>query len=235
MRSGLRGVSHVAALALVARQVGVIGAALVAWAVALAAVLCAWAYADTLKGRHARICGRVALTASLLLYPAASGAAFRLIACSSAVVTRAALSLLDGGVPFPPALARSVVTVSLWSADPNYVCSAGSHRPVAVLALSAIAAYVALLPVLALVWLWRDARLRAGRSKNADAAPDIAAARYAEENGEASGGSKTLSRADEVNALLSPFLADMGYSTALWWARVVDIAAASALSAIEVR
>jgi len=106
---------------------------------------------------------------------------------------------------------------------------------VALLALSAIAAYVALLPVLALVWLWRDARLRAGRSKNADAAPDVAAARYAEENGEVSGGFKTLVLAEEADALLSPFLADVGYSTTLWWARVVDIAAASAISAIEVR
>ena len=197
-------------------------------------MLCAWVYADTLMGLRARCCGRAALTASLLLYPAASGVAFRLLSCSSAAITRVALSLLDGGVPFPPAQARSLVTVSVWSSDPHYVCWAGSHRLAALLALAAIAAYVALLPVLALVWLWRDSRHRVGPSKNAGAVSDVAA-RYAEETGVVSGGSAKLILAEEADALLSPFLSDKGYFSALWWASVVDIAAACALSAIEVR
>ena len=143
-------------------QVGILSAAIVAWFGTVAA------YA--LLRDRARLGGRLVMTVAVLLYPTAAGTAFGLLACQIVSVNSLAVASLDGGGAYATATARALVSVPLLSSDPFYVCYAGSHRPAAYLAVAAVVAVVALLPVATLAMLWRDGWLRATLARSALAA-----------------------------------------------------------------
>jgi hypothetical protein len=127
----------------------------------------------------ARIGGRGALTAALILYPAATTAAVSLLYCTPVEVSARSLGGLDGGHssagPLEVASAGgagaagysygATATVSTLASDPFVLCWAtgGSHRPAGALAVVTLVFYIAGFPLAALAWLLRDAALRVAR------------------------------------------------------------------------
>jgi hypothetical protein len=144
-----------------APQVGTVSAAVAVWLVAVTVYF----FTSPNNPRHkwARLVGRVALTAALALYPAATTGAISLVHCTTTTLSVRSLSTLDGG-PTMSNLANPSATasVTVLASDPYVMCWSprGSQQPAGIVAVVTIAIYVILLPVGCLVGLLRDKALR---------------------------------------------------------------------------
>lgn len=70
--------------------------------------------------------GRVALTGAVVLYPTALSDAVGLLTCESASVSASAAQLLDGGSRMSGSSSNGLVTLSILSSNPYFVCWAGT-------------------------------------------------------------------------------------------------------------
>lgn len=205
-------------------EVAFLGVCLVASATALAARA---APLESLL-RHL---GRAALVVCLIAYPAATLDAVRLVYCPVVPMSSVAFAALDGGSSSISAAFSGTgsVSTSLLASDPYYVCwaSGGAHRPVGVLAVISLALYVIALPLVAWVWVWRDAAVRpratdAGApSENGGISPPEARALHPDKS--------PLVDTAPSDPLLAPFLADTVPSA--WYFRHCELAVTLALAA----
>jgi len=111
--------------------------------------------------------------------------------------------------------------------DPYFVCFAGQHALAGGLAALVLVAYVVLLHLITLLWLWRSPELT--RTQQLQQQPVVlhqAEAIEASVKDEAA--HSGLPAADPI---LSPFLGDSGYAIRFWWWRHADLIAMLILAA----
>lgn len=216
-----------------AQQIGLMVTALVVWSGTLAVYAC-------VNGRI-RSLGRVLMTASLLLYPPVSLSALSLLSCKVVAVTSAAVASLDGGAAYVVSgFPRSVVSVPVLTGDSFYVCYAGSHKSAFAVAAVTAALFVALLPLVSLVWLCRWASSHGDqddKDSRAGGAAYLAGFPAAPTPvGGASGTNSATKRASAsfvVDPFLYPLVDDVGYRPECRWLRLADLAAVVALAALQ--
>jgi hypothetical protein len=104
--------------------------------------------------------GRCALVVALVLYSNVAGAAVDLLACRSVSMAAKSAAALDGGPSMTTVIRGASVSVAVLSSNPFFACWAGSHRAAGMLAGVVLALYVMLMPLVTLMWLWRDPYLR---------------------------------------------------------------------------
>jgi hypothetical protein len=144
----------------------------------MSAALCAWGiavatfylrpYVRALSGNKSNscvaieLCGRCALVLTLVLFSSVSCTAVDLLTCSSVSMAINGAAELDGGPRLSSAMISrgAVVNIRVLSSNKFFVCWAGSHRPAGVLAAVIVVLYVVLMPLVTLVWVWRDPWLR---------------------------------------------------------------------------
>jgi hypothetical protein len=149
-----------------ASEVGVMSAAVAFWLFAVLIFAATFHPDPRPVHRGARLVGRGALTAALILYPAASTAAVSLLYCSQAGLSGRQLAALDAGSESSASSSSGAVSILLLSSNPFFVCwvSGGAHRPAGILAALTLAVHVAGLPISLLIWLVLDAGLQRARA-----------------------------------------------------------------------
>ena len=159
--------------------------------------------------------GRITLTLAIVAFPATTAAAVRMLNCATVDVpaTPAALAALDGS----PGLARAnattatapgLLTITLLSSDPFFVCWAGSHREAGVLAIAAIVFFVTGMPCIVFSWLVAPAVY--SRCRAANAATKSASAKLPSAKG------CLRCAPTEADPILLPVVSD--YQPAAWYA-----------------
>ena len=176
-------------------------------------------------------------------FRAPAEAAIGLLNCETVSLPQSGLSSLDGLADYapPPALMSQLVRVLLLASDPYFVCFAGQHTLAGGLAVLALVAYVTLLPLVTLYWLWRSPELKSRQQhapqKQAQlrrtfswrtrkvAAEVPHAPPPAEPGSAATEGAPAEQPPAPPDAMLAPFLGDSGYASRFWWWRHVDLGA----------
>jgi hypothetical protein len=148
-----------------ASDVGIMSAAVTLWLTAVLIYMFA-SHADPRSlCSWTRLAGRVLMTAALIIYPAASTATFSLLYCVPIKVGSLYAATLDGASMAEDSALSSSATVVVQTlvSNPFYVCwtSAGAHLQAGSFALLTLVLFVAGLPVVTLMWIWRDPWLRA--------------------------------------------------------------------------
>lgn len=109
-------------------------------------------------------CGRAALTAALVLYSSSASTAVSLLYCSSHSVAADSVKALDGGWAAAgtttAGAGRGAVDVQVLVKNPYFICWEGSHRIAGIIAAITLAVYVTALPIVLLVWAWKNQMLQ---------------------------------------------------------------------------
>lgn len=99
-------------------------------------------------------------TAAVYLHPSASFSVAKLLDCRVVLLAASAAASLDGGDSAPARQAYSTTAtltrVSVVASNPYYTCLGSVHAPAGYMAAVALLIYVAALPILTFVVLWRD-------------------------------------------------------------------------------
>lgn len=117
--------------------------------------------AQALSLRHV---GRILLIGALVLFSPVSHMAVELLVCDSVSMAPAGVQRLNGGSSLVASASPGAsLQVSTLVSNPFFVCWArdGAHRPIGILAVVTLVAYVIALPALTLRWALVDRGLRA--------------------------------------------------------------------------
>jgi hypothetical protein len=152
--------------------------------------------------------------------------------CAPITATERQLAALDGGA-YASMSRGSATTAAVQTlvANPYFVCWArgGSHQPAGILATLVLVLYVAGLPLCALLWMRRDAVLRAGNQCPKDVC--ACACRRRKPLLADVSPLKNAVTVPPPDPLLAPFLAD--YRPAAWYTKHADLGLTLTLSLLQ--
>lgn len=234
-------------------EVSIMAVGLSLWAVVIIVASATQCFAQALKYvEYLEPIGRLSLIAAVYMHPTIAETAFRLISCSSIVVSESSLNVLDGGSgSVHVGQNKNLVSVSVLKSNPYFICLQGQHTRAGYMAIAATVAFVFGLPALTLWWVWHDPwlseRLRSHTVvvTPGGQCPPLPCARFV--RGAVCGSSfcsrsslrvtstqqpAGIKRPARKNAMLSPFL-EGEYRTYAWFMRHVDMSVITGIIALD--
>ena len=240
---------------LFSNDVSILGVAVMVWLIAAAAER----VRRTRGVQRLRPLVFVCIMAAVLLHPTVTSSALNIVNCKTVQLSATAAAALydSSGSSAPASSAKTsgaLVTVSVLESDPFVPCFGNLHSAAGGFAAATLLTYIALMPALTFLWLWRDPwlanQLRSrdgpaevphvasgvgssvdGRRSSLVSPADVALG--SPDSAKAPKGDSAAKAVPVATPLLAPFLDSSDYDSMGWYWRHIDVTIVFGLSSVK--